>query len=200
MNISTNNFPLINEFRERAKFFKNAILDHNVGAVATSSKYVVNNVLKRLKKPLHTVIEFGPGDGPMTKALLKRLSPDGRMLVIESNDKFIKDLREIGDKRLHIIEGNVQDIISKDIPGFEKVDLIVSSIPFTFLTPSERIEVVTIANKLLIEGGSFIIFHQYSLLMAKTLRQIFGKVTVDLEPRNFPPCFILECSKSKKIA
>src|SRR3989344_6403005 len=184
-----NTLSPIHNLRKRAKFFKNAILDRNVGAVSKSSKYVINNVLKRLKQPLQIVIEFGPGDGPMTKALLKRLSPDGKLLVIESNVKFVEELRKIDDERLHIVEGNVQDIISKDIYGFEKVDLVVSSIPFSFLKPSERINIVKITNKLLISGGSFIIFHQYSRLMAKTLRQVFGSVSVILEPRNFPPCF-----------
>ena len=59
-------------------FLKNAVRDRKVGAVARSSRYVVKNVLDRIAEPLHVVIEYGPGDGVMTREILKKLSSESR--------------------------------------------------------------------------------------------------------------------------
>jgi len=178
------------------RFLKNAVLDRKVGAVARSSKYVVQNVLGRLTGPLETVIEYGPGDGVMTKELLKKLPSSSRFFVVESNAPFVKTLRQIEDGRLEVIEGKVQHLSPEDIQRFSGADLVLSSIPFSMLKPGERLKVVSEVRKILKPGGRFIIFNQYSRLMFKPLRNNFNSVSASFEPRNIPPCFIFEAKKS----
>jgi len=185
----------MNGIRKRAYFLKSMVLDHEVGAVTMSSKHVIRDVLECLDAPLRTVVEYGPGEGVMTKALLERLPPNGRLLVVEPNVRFIETLRRIKDKRLEVLEGKVQDMTLEKLREFQGADAVVSSIPFSLLTPAERFSVVAVTHKLLAPGGSFIVFHQYSRLMVRPLKKYFRSVSVVFEPRNILPCFVLNAKK-----
>ncbi len=178
-------------------FLKNAIKGEKVGAVSRSSKYVIKEVLINISgKDYETIVEFGPGDGVLTVELLKKLSPKGQLFVVELEPSFIKDLQKIKDKRLVVIEGKMEDVVGKPYKyGIKKAELVVSSIPFSFIKRSDREEVIKNTEKMLESGGQFIIFHQYSLLMQKLLKRHFHDVVNFFEPRNFFPCFIMVARK-----
>ncbi len=148
--------------RERIQFIKTFKSDKNVAAIVPSSKFVVRDVIKRFPKKINSVIECGPGEGVMTRAVLKRLDPAGKMLVIESNLQFTDILREIHDPRLLITEGRAQDMTGYAVNyQMENADLILASIPFSFLKPLERRQFVRDAYELLAPVGILIIFHHY---------------------------------------
>lgn len=176
-------------------FFKSAGSLREVGALTMSSKYVVRRALKYLPRQLDTVIEYGPGNGVMTKALLGRLSPKGKLLAVESNAEFAKDLKQPNDTHLHVWHGKAQDLTSELIREFSRADAVLSSIPFTFLAPAERLKFVSDAYKILAPNGTLIIFHQYTPLMFLSLRKIFRSVKIEFEARNIFPCFILIARK-----
>jgi len=100
---------------------------------------MVKRVLERLAKPLHSVIEYGAGDGVVTKALLQKLAPGGKLLAIESNAQFVQTLRQINDDRLEILHGKVEDLLP-DLTSFQ-ADAVISSIPCFFLTPEDRLAI-----------------------------------------------------------
>ncbi len=178
--------------KKKIDFLKTALSDYKVGAISRSSKYVVRSVLHQLPGHLNTVVEFGPGDGVITKAILERISKKGRLVVIESNPDFVKALRKIRDPRLLVIRGKVQDIImtlDKYLPS--KADAILSSVPFSFFTASDRKNIVLKISKLLSPKGIFISFHQYRLQIVRQLKSHFNKVNIIFEPRNILPCFII---------
>ncbi len=183
--------------KEDFDFLKVAFSNPHTGAIARSSRYVVRIVLDLIsgRKPSQ-IIEYGPGDGVVTRELLKQLPPDGRLLAVEIDPEFSKILESIHDPRLGVINGTIQDV-SRDIEahGFHKVDLVVSSIPFSSLSSREREEVVCLTQKILVPGGMFVIFHQYSSIMVKPLKKYFGQIEVRFEPRNFLPCFIISACK-----
>jgi phospholipid N-methyltransferase len=187
----------MNEIRERALFLKNAFFDREIGAMTMSSQYVIKRVIKRLPKPLLRVVEYGSGNGVMTRALLDHLSPDATLVAIESNPVFVAELRQIRDKRLTVIFGKVQDVLRTESEQLSGADAVVSSIPFSFLTPDERKIVVSDTHALLTSGGSFIVFHQYSWLMREPLVEKFFETFTIFEPRNILPCFILDARKEK---
>ena len=183
--------------RKRLHFLRTAISDRHVGAVTSSSKYVVKRTLKNLeRRKLKRVVEYGPGNGVMTKELLKRLPSDGRLLAVELNKNFVNVLNKISDQRLRVILGKIQDIA----PNLKKynisrVDAVVSSIPFSLLSGAERDRVTRDTFNSLAPGGSFTIFHQYSRLMRTHLEDYFKTVKVSFEPRNILPCFIIHAQK-----
>lgn len=156
---------------------------------------MIRRTLKHLPLPLNTVIEYGPGNGVMTKVLLKRLSPNGKFLAVESNAMFAKTLTQFNDPRLHILHGNAQHLTAKIMREFSNADAILSSIPFTFLTSVDRFKIVSDAHSMLASSGTFNIFHQYTPLMVHPLRKIFRSVKIKYEMRNVFPCFILIAEK-----
>lgn len=181
--------------REQAQFFKRALLGKNVGAIATSSDYLIDSVARHIEGPLNLVVEYGPGDGAMTRAILDRLSPEGKLFVIESDSGFAEALRKISDSRLRVIEGYVPGEIVKGRESFTGADLIISSVPLSLLKPEERDEIAKETYHLLAPHGSFIVFHQYSKLVEKYLKKYFSRIDVSFEFRNVFPCFIFRARK-----
>lgn len=170
-------------------------LSGKVGAITFSSHYLVNKVISLIDFPLDKVVEYGPGTGVMTKALLQKLSPEGKLIVIESDPQFVEILRQLKDARLQIIEGTIQDQILDESHGFSDIDLVVSSVPFSFLTPAQRQRIISDTEKMLNPRGDFILFHQYRRLTIDLLQKKFAKVSVFFELRNIFPSFILQAEK-----
>lgn len=184
--------------QEQLNFFKVALLDHQIGAVTRSSKYVVNAILRSLVgQSLDRVIEYGPGDGVITKEILNRMSINGELIVVETNPKFLKVLRKIEDPRLKIIKGTAQKV-SRDLKNsyHASVNLVLSSIPFSILNPVDREDIVSNTFDMLEDSGKFIVF-QYSPLMLNLLKKYFNTnaVNTQFELRNIPPCFIMSAQK-----
>src|SRR3989344_5957460 len=125
-------------------FIKIAIKDYkNVGAIATTSKYTINKVLKGLKPEYKYIIEYGAGSGVFTKEILNILPYDGKIIAIEMNSNFLKVLSKIKDDRLIVLSGDVTKI-SRDFSqlGLPRVDVIISGIPISFLQPLARKELI----------------------------------------------------------
>ncbi len=173
-------------------FIKIAVRDYkNVGAVAPTSKYTVKKVIKGLKPEYKYIIEYGAGSGVFTKEILNVLPHDGKIIAIEMNSNFLKELSKIKDGRLIVLSGDVTKI-SRDFSqlGLPRVDVIVSGIPISFLKPLERKELVKNTHDILEGGGRFIVY-QYSLKILPILKDIFREVSYSFEPRNLPPCFVM---------
>lgn len=179
------------ELNKKFSFIKTLFSDFKVAAISSSSSYVVNKVLNNIDKNLKLIIEQGSGDGVLSKHLLSKLAPDGFLVLIESNPEFIQELKKIKDPRITIFSGTVQEFYKTIKANDPKADLVVSSIPFSFLKKEEREEVVKKSFEILSSSGTMIIFHQYSLLMSKYVKKYFKNVSVCFEPRNVMPCFII---------
>ncbi|MDO8728438.1 MAG: rRNA adenine N-6-methyltransferase family protein [bacterium] len=184
--------------QEQLNFLKIALSDHQIGAMTRSSKYVVRAVMRNLRgQLLRRVIEYGPGDGVITKEILKRMPRDGEMIVIETNPKFLKVLRKIEDPRLKIIEGTAQTA-SKELKSNynANVNLVLSSIPFSILNRLDRKEIVSNTFEMLEESGKFIVF-QYSPILLSLLKKYFNanNINTQFELRNIPPMFIMSAQK-----
>ncbi len=181
---------------EQFHFLQVAVRDYKVGAWSPSSRYLIERVLKNVEKDLKVVVEFGPGEGAMTRAVLDHLAPDGILIAIEPNATFVTALSKIPDKRLRVIQGTAGQVMKEwkqhRIP---EADLILSSIPFSFLKPKEREALVVLAYTHLKKGGSCIVFHQYYPMAKKVLEKVFKHAVTTYEWRNFLPCFVFSAKK-----
>ena len=146
-------------------------------------------------EPMNRVIEYGPGDGVMTKELLIIMPKNGQLLAIETNPKFLGMLRLIDDPRLQVIDGKAQNISKSLLTGAGSYDLIISSIPFSMIKFADREKIVRNTHDLLTKTGRFIIFHQYSPLMLRLMKKYFRSVSISFEPRNVMPCFMIHAQK-----
>ncbi len=85
------------------KFLKIALRDYwLVAALMPSSKYVVRKILSQFKPEYRMVVEYGAGDGVITKEILKVLPANGKLIAIKSNPDLLTDLEKIREPRLNI--------------------------------------------------------------------------------------------------
>ena len=180
-------------------FLKTAVRDIvNVGDVAPSSSFVIKRVIEALPKGVKTIVEYGPGEGIITKELLKQLPPDGRLLAIELNAEFIEKMKKIRDQRLTMIAGDAvraHEIVREN--NIDPVDAVVSGIPFTFsyfFIPNEVKKAIFESTRKLLRPKGVFIQYQSSLLMKRFLKEHFS-ISFVYEPRNFPPYFIIRAER-----
>lgn len=182
--------------RTKLNFLKTALKDYKVGAILPTSRFVIRRILKILPQNMRHVVEYGAGDGVITKELLKS-NPNLRLKAIEINPFFVRCLREIKHPRLEVIEGDICKI-SSDFRSFGiyQADAVISGIPFSFLNSYWRRRITETTYDILTKEGYFLLY-QTSPLMLKCLKEKFGpaKVEVYFEPLNLPPYFILVARK-----
>lgn len=177
------------------KFLKAALKDYRVGAITTSSRYSIKKVLKAIEPGHKFIIEYGAGDGIVTKEILRLLPKNGRLIAIELNSEFLKELELIKDERLQIINGDVL-ILSKKLEqlGLPRIDMIISNMPFTLLKKQQKEAIIKHTQEALVDGGVFLTY-QYSPILLPLLKKYFSKVKIDFELRNFPPYFFMIARK-----
>ena len=172
---------------------KEFIKDKNVGAITSLSKNVVLKIVNELDfENADVIVEYGPGKGIITMQLLKSMKSDAILFVFETNKQFISDLMNISDKRLIIINADAEDarLILKKRYKIEKVDYVISTIPFTFLDRRKRKRIITKTHNLLKENGKFIT-SQYTGLIYQLLKQKFRQTQRFAALINLPPAIIL---------
>ena len=180
----------------KVHFLKTALKDYKVAAIAPSSSFVVKQILKNLPHPHAYIVEYGAGDGVITKALLEHMPKEGKLIAIEMSPHFIPNLKKIRDPRLQVVQGDVLKIC-KDFSKFRlpRVDAVISGIPFSFFNSKERNLIAKQTFQKLGEHGRFILY-QFSPLMLPYLKEYFKKkIKLSLEVRNLPPYFIIVAEK-----
>ena len=140
------------------------------------------------------IVEYGPGTGTITTELLKRMPQDSILLAFEINKEFCEKLGSINDPRIKIISDSaeyLEDYLTKN--NIEKVDYIVSSLPFAMIPNSVVKNILSVAKKVLGTTGTFIQY-QYSLNALRKLKSVFKKVDINFTPMNIPPAFVFICN------
>jgi len=182
----------------KTTYVRQYVRDKDVGALHPSSRFLVRKLLACLDhRRIKTLVEFGPGPGGTTRAILEALPDDARYIAIEKNPAFLAALKtSITDPRLLVVEGDARsakEILSEQ--GIAAVDAVIASIPFSFLTKAERAGLVASVSTMLSDDGDFVIFHQFSTMMRPYLKEHFPYVRAQFEPRNLFPCFLLHGRK-----
>lgn len=180
------------------EFLKTALRDHRIGAITKSSPQTIARVVEAIPRSCSYLVEYGPGDGTVTRAILDRLPRDGRLVAIERNASLFGALQELRDERLTVVHGDILEIAPRlhELP-IPRIDAVVSCVPCTILQPHEREQLVRDTHRALAPGGAFIMY-QYSPLMAPLLRRYFGGVRFSFAPLNLPPYFVMTAKKDHR--
>lgn len=181
--------------RHHLRFLLAAVRDYRVGAVTASSKYVIRRILAQFPANLRYVVEYGAGDGVITVEILKILPADGLLVAVEINPEFAATLRKVRDKRLRVVNGDAVHISRYlSTMGLPWIDVVVSGIPFSFLGPERRRELVENTYRAIAPGG-VLVAYQHSFWILPLLKEKFSWVEASFEPRNFLPYFIFRAEK-----
>lgn len=167
-----------------------------VGAIAASSKNLANDMVNEIDfKNAACIIEYGPGTGAFTEKILARVRENTKVILIEKNESFYKILVDLYGHKDNVIilnEGveNIDKIVARH--NIEKVDYIVSGLPFAAFPPELSSTILDKTIDVLGSDGEFITF-QYSLFKKKLFDKFFKKIDIEKTLINLPPAYVLRC-------
>ena len=139
------------------------------------------------------VAELGAGTGAYTEEILKRLRPNTRLLGFEVDHDLVETLSgRLADPRLEVIHDSAENIENYLSEG-EKVDVIVSGLPFTSLPEKVKRNMFEQVKRVLAPDGVMVAI-QYSTFVQKDLERHFASVRRRVSFVNVPPAFLFACS------
>ncbi|MFN0317310.1 MAG: class I SAM-dependent methyltransferase [Burkholderiales bacterium] len=173
-----------------------------VGAVTPSSAALAKAMLRGISwDKMGRIVEFGPGTGAITRAILDRLPDADQLVAVETNPVFREHLRR-AYPGVRIIPDAAANL-SHHLPHMHLgVDLIVSGLPFALMTDAALENTVEVASRFLRRGGHFRTFayaHSYWLpklsLLRRRLKRSFRVIDTETIWANCPPAVVLRCVK-----
>ena len=161
-----------------------------------SSKFLIKKMLSNIDfSNAKVIVEYGPGNGIITKHILNKMNNDAILICFEINKEFVKCLQLIDDKRLVVTQKSAENIaeILQNLK-IDQVDCFISSLPLSIL-PYKMAKNILINSKQVLKNKGLFIQYQYSFNFLKTFQAIFNKKNVFLtfEILNLPPAFIYKC-------
>lgn len=159
-----------------------------VGSVVPSSRFLERRIVETAAVDrARLVVEFGPGTGGTSRAILRALPADAKLLTIEINPAFAARLDAIADPRMINHTGSAADIA--DIlahHGLKRPDAVISGIPFSTMPVAMARDVLRALWAALAYGGCFVAY-QFRGHVGRFGRELIGAPEVRMELRNAPP-------------
>jgi len=172
---------------------------YQVGSIIPSSRFLERRLVEVAAIcEARSVVEFGPGTGGTTRALLRALPANGRLLAMEIDPQFTELLRtEIADDRFIVHEGSAQQIESA-LAGHKLAapQAVISGIPFSTMTEQVGKCILNAVRTTLAPGGRFVAY-QVSDRVAVLARDIFGRARMEVELLNIPPLRVYRWEKPR---
>lgn len=170
-----------------------------IAYVVPSSKSLVRRVLGKVDfQRAKVVVEFGGGEGCYTRELAERLAPDARLLVFELDAHLAEHLRKQfrDDDRVLVYEKDAATFRDelREL-GILEADYVISGIPFSYLEPKKKKEILEAVHEGLTAEGQFIVYQVTPELKGHT--RMFAAHEVEYFLANIPPMFIVACHKSE---
>lgn len=162
------------------------------GALTFSSKALVKKMVTQVDlKDANLIVELGGGDGSITQGIINQMGPQTKLLVFEINSSFCEEMRKQFDNPNVQIINDSADQIENYLNG-EKVDFILSSLPFSFISKDITDSILSQSRSVLNHGGAFIQIC-YSYLLKNLFKKYFPEVNVSFTLKNLPPAFVMVC-------
>lgn len=163
-----------------SQFFKKPL---ETGAVLPSSPLLAKAMANQINfKTAKVIVELGPGTGSITRELLKRMRKDAKLIGLEINKEFCRELKKIKDARFEVVRG--------DACHFSRIirhaDVIVSGLPLVSFSDKDHHAVLAEIKKV---GKQYVQFH-YSPLGESQMKEHFGKFKRKIVLGNVPPAIV----------
>jgi len=184
-----NSRPRHGLFNGRSIFFQE-FLKHplEIGSIIPSSRFLEHRIVQTAKVPsARTIVELGPGTGGTTRAILRAMPAQARLLTIEINPTFHALISSLGDDRLISHCGSacgLEDILQRY--GLSAPEAVISGIPFSTMRNGLGSQIVEAITSALATGGCFVAY-QVSKAVASVCHPFMGDGQMKLELLNIPP-------------
>lgn len=181
-------------FVRSAAIFLRGFIEHPamVASVVPSSQATIDAMLAKVDwDRCRLFVEYGPGVGTFTTRILDCLPPDGRLLAIDTNPRFVEFLRKtIDDPRLEVVLGSATDVESiVRASGQPYADYVISGLPFSSLPDDVAKGIVAATYAVLRDGGAFMTY-QFRPTARELTQAQFDRVDTGLALLNVPPCLL----------
>ncbi len=184
--------------RDRLDFLREFIAHPDqVGSVIPSS-HVLEQRLVRCAQlaQARCVVELGPGTGGTTRAFLRALPAQSKLLAVELNDEFAARLRStLRDQRLAVWRGSAEHIgrvlEEHRLPA---PDAVLSGIPFSTMPAQVADRIASEIARVLAPGGRFVAY-QVRAHVADYAAPYLGQPRKDWELLNIPPVRVFTWTK-----
>ena len=167
-----------------------------IGSVIPSSRFLERRIVEAAgANSAKVIIELGPGVGGVTRAILRAMPQNAKLLSIEINPTFNTLVSKIEDSRLIAHLGSaieIREILSGydlDLP-----DAIVSGIPFSTMSRTDGSRIIKTVSSLLPPNGRFVAY-QVNSQVATLCQPFLGPGQTSMEYLNIPPMSIFQWVK-----
>jgi len=173
------------------KFVGNA---RSVATVAPSSRFLSRAILRGIDwSKTRCVVELGAGTGPITEHLVKTAPPGVRLVINEFDPDFCRLLKS-KFPTADVIEGDARALGAMLARrGINQVDYVLSGLPLTHFSESDRAAVIDQTGALLSPDGEFRQLTTAPWLYRGLYRRYFRDVSFKLVVRNVPPGGVYYC-------
>ncbi len=189
--------------REKLLFLKTFLLHPTqVGAIAPSGPGLVRMMVDSFDwSAVRAIVEYGPGTGVFTEAVLERVSPDAKFFAIEYSGDMVRATQH-RCPTADIAQDSVTNVVELCRKrGISQVDAILCGLPWASFSESLQREIMGAMFAVLPPGGQFATFAYLQGLalpagrrFARHLHEHFS--VVEKSPtvwRNLPPALVYRC-------
>jgi phospholipid N-methyltransferase len=193
-NMKPGNSPLNGRFAFFQEFLKHPL---QIGSIIPSSHFLEQRIQEAAAiDSAKFVVELGAGIGNTTRAILRMMPQDAKLLSIEINPRFHAFVSGIEDDRLIAHLGSaceLNEIIS--MYGLGAPEAVISGIPFSTMLHREGSQVIEAISSLLAPNGRFVAY-QVSKRIVSLCRPYLGPEQIRMELLNIPPMRIYKWEKN----
>ena len=168
-----------------------------VGSIIPSSRFLERRVVETAGvNSAKTIVELGPGTGGTTRAILRAMAQQARLLSIEINQHLHALVSRIKDDRLIAHLGNAHEL--KQIISMYRLsapEVVISGIPFSTISQTSGTQILEAISSVLAPGGCFVAY-QVSKRVASVCRPFLGPGQMELQLLNIPPLRVYRWEKN----
>ncbi len=204
-----------NTRRARAAFVREFLRDPGATAsVVPSSRKLTERMIEGIDLgACRSIVEFGPGSGVMTRAMLDRLPIGwtmaegglGRFIAVEFNPRMAKLVAREHPRAIIVIDSaaDIERICQGQGIAPGTLDTVVSGLGWASFPPELTTQILGATARMLRPGGQFRTFAYHIGLLKKNawhlrseMRRLFGSVETSRGVwANLPPAFVYRCVK-----
>ncbi len=180
----------------------------SIGAIAPSSQRLAAAVCAPLpERGEPTVVELGPGTGPFTQEIQRRLAGRGHHLAVELNGPMAKILAERFPK-VDVVQGDAAELPRLLTErGLHQADVVVSGLPWAAFPDGLQRGLLSAVTSVMNPSGAFTTFsyiHAIPLARARRFRALltdrFEEVVAGRTVwRNAPPAFVFHARRPRPV-
>lgn len=184
--------------------FLSGFLQHprEVGSVIPSSRWLERRLVRAAGlAQARTVVELGPGTGGTTRAFLRAMPAQARLLAIELSTLFSERLaRQQTDARLSVQQGSAEQLAEfLQMHGLPAPDVVLSGIPFSTMPVAVAERIAAAVAAVLAPGGRFVAY-QLRAHVARYASPYLGRPERSVEWINIPPIQVFRWTRPRDNA